>query len=208
MLHNLRQCCGWGMFIPGSGSEIFHPGSRISDPTSYVNTLFSRCLPVRFQEEVLGEGQFHKDNIKEFWRKFHQKSGPDPGSEIRKKFIPDPGGKKAPDSGSGSAKLTEVSHWLPTVVLSHKTTVSRLCQDCWRETSLLEKDSPCFSVYTYSNLHLFYAYGNHSFVLLKLAASCMALTSHEPPNLGPSLPEMTSPYFKFNKHRKLNLVAA
>jgi hypothetical protein len=29
----------------------------------------------------------------------------DPRSGIRKKFIPDPGGKKAPDLGSGSATL-------------------------------------------------------------------------------------------------------
>jgi hypothetical protein len=35
------------------------------------------------------------------------KKGPDPRSGIRKKFIPDPdpGGKKAPDPGSGSATL-------------------------------------------------------------------------------------------------------
>jgi hypothetical protein len=44
-----------------------------------------------------------------FLRKFHQKHTPwiwDPGSEIRKKFIPDPdpdpGGKKAPDPGSAT----------------------------------------------------------------------------------------------------------
>jgi hypothetical protein len=35
-------------------------------------------------------------------RKFHKKGA---GSGIGKKFIPDPGGKKAPDPGSGSATL-------------------------------------------------------------------------------------------------------
>jgi hypothetical protein len=40
-------------------------------------------------------------------RKCHQKRGRirDPRSGIRKKFILDPGGKKAPDPGSGSATL-------------------------------------------------------------------------------------------------------
>jgi hypothetical protein len=40
-------------------------------------------------------------------RKCHQKRGQirDPRSGIRKKLIPDPGGKKAPDPGSGSATL-------------------------------------------------------------------------------------------------------
>jgi hypothetical protein len=41
-------------------------------------------------------------------RKFHQKRARirDPGSGIRKKFIPDPGGKKAPDPGSGFGSAT------------------------------------------------------------------------------------------------------
>jgi hypothetical protein len=48
-------------------------------------------------------------------RKFHQKRGRirDPRSGIRKKFIPDPGGKKAPDPGSGSATLVGTKLNLP-----------------------------------------------------------------------------------------------
>jgi hypothetical protein len=40
-------------------------------------------------------------------RKFHQKRGRirDPGSGKNSSRIPDPGGKKAPDPGSGSATL-------------------------------------------------------------------------------------------------------
>jgi hypothetical protein len=33
-------------------------------------------------------------------KKISSKKGPDPGSAIGKKFIPDPGGNKAPDLGS------------------------------------------------------------------------------------------------------------
>jgi hypothetical protein len=53
-----KQCCGSGMFYLGSHTrirEIFHPGSQIQDPKSYVkrgiakvNPLFSCCL--QFQE--------------------------------------------------------------------------------------------------------------------------------------------------------------
>jgi hypothetical protein len=69
---------------------------------------------------VSGES-FISKTIKEqeFLRKSHQKTYPlDPGSEIRdpekihpgsgsRIKIPDPGGKKAPDPGSGSATLTD-----------------------------------------------------------------------------------------------------
>jgi hypothetical protein len=40
-----------------------------------------------------------------YCKKISSKNGPDPGSGIRKKSIPDPGGKKALDPGSGPATL-------------------------------------------------------------------------------------------------------
>jgi hypothetical protein len=54
---------------------------------------------------IISGASFISKKIKEqgFLRKSHQKTFPwirDPRSGIRKKFIPDPGGKKAPDPGS------------------------------------------------------------------------------------------------------------
>jgi hypothetical protein len=61
---------------------------------------------------IVSGASFISKKIKEqgFLRKSHQNHTPwirDPRSGIRKKFIPDPdpGGKKAPDPGSGSATL-------------------------------------------------------------------------------------------------------
>jgi hypothetical protein len=87
---------------------------RIPGPTSYVkrgvpkvNIPFSCCL--RFLEQILRIAQFRNDNIgtgnkdsEDKVRKFHKKGA---GYGIRKKSIPDPRGKKAPDLGSGSATL-------------------------------------------------------------------------------------------------------
>jgi hypothetical protein len=54
---------------------------------------------------IVSGASFISTKIKEqgFLRKSNQKTYPlDPRSRIRKKFIPDPGGKKAPDPGSGT----------------------------------------------------------------------------------------------------------
>jgi hypothetical protein len=96
-----QQCCGSGMF-PGSdffpsafrdpGSEFFHPGSRI-----------------RIKE-------FKYFNPKK-WFLSSRKYDPGCSSRIRIRIltfypspIPDPGVKKAPDPGSGSATLAVNQH--------------------------------------------------------------------------------------------------
>jgi hypothetical protein len=53
-------------------------------------------------------------------RKCHQKRG-----RIRKKFIPDPGGKKAPDPGSGSATLVRNIELNSTVLFLSKEYLNR-----------------------------------------------------------------------------------
>jgi hypothetical protein len=73
------QCCGSGMFIPDPNPNFFHPGSRI-----------------RIKELFLSSRKY------------------DPGCSSRIRIlifypspIPDPGFKKAPDPGSGSATLVD-----------------------------------------------------------------------------------------------------
>jgi hypothetical protein len=97
------QCCGSGMFYPGSGSDHFlEPdpdpnifSSLIPDPTWKVEckltvpVLFSCFL--WFQEQSLSLSQSQKDSGSE-----------KNSSRIR---MPDPGGKKAPDPGSWTAPL-------------------------------------------------------------------------------------------------------
>jgi hypothetical protein len=72
---------------PGSGSEhFFHPGSRI--PHEKWNASFLFFLLLKLSGAVLVS---QKD--------------PGSGKNSSRIRIPDPGGKKAPDPGSGSAKL-------------------------------------------------------------------------------------------------------
>jgi hypothetical protein len=113
---------------PGSRILIFtHPGSRIQKQQQkrgekkldakpfYVATKFNKIVNY-FSFEVLKKknlGQFSKN-----YRTFYQKNGQkalqnmvlgsgirDPGSGKNPFRIPDPGVKKAPDPGSGSATL-------------------------------------------------------------------------------------------------------
>ncbi len=130
----MNQCCGSGMFIPDPGSwflPIPDPGSRIPDPKSatkergekkFCHTfLFSlKCHKIEhyFSFEVLKKkiwANFQRI-VKLFTQKIVTKLSKiwvrDPGSGIRDPGsgknlfrIPDPGVKKAPDPGSGSATL-------------------------------------------------------------------------------------------------------
>jgi hypothetical protein len=86
---------------PGSRVLIFtHPGFRISDPGSKNSNKRST------KEKNLG--QFSK-NYRTFYQKIVKKLFKiwswDPGSGKNLFRIPDPGVKKAPDPGSGSATL-------------------------------------------------------------------------------------------------------
>jgi hypothetical protein len=96
-------CCGSGIFIPDPGSEFFHPvpGSLL-DPGSK-----------RFPDPESGFASASK-NLSIFTQKIVSKiseklSGmfvPDPDLDFfYPSQIPDPGVKKAPDPGSGSATL-------------------------------------------------------------------------------------------------------
>ncbi len=130
----LKQCCGSGMFIPDPGSwflPIPDPGSRIPDPKTATKERGEK----NFCHTFLCSHKFHKivnyfsfEVLKEkIWANFQRNielitkkivkqllkiwswdpgSGiRGPGSGIRKKPIPDPGVRKAPDPGSGSATL-------------------------------------------------------------------------------------------------------
>ncbi len=125
-----RQCCGSGMFIPDLGSwflPIPDPGSKNSNKRERWKILFCHTFLCShkfhkivnyFSFEVLKKiiwANFQR-NIELFTKKIVKKLlkiwSWDPGSEIRdprfgirKKPIPDPGVKKAPDPGSGSATL-------------------------------------------------------------------------------------------------------
>jgi hypothetical protein len=59
-------------------------------------------------------------------KKISSKKGPDPGSEIGKKFIqdPDPGGKKAPDPGSRIRNTAPHARFLPPKI-DHISTNSK-----------------------------------------------------------------------------------
>jgi hypothetical protein len=88
--HNtgIKQCCGSGMFIPDPDLTFFHPGSRIRtlsipDPGSASKNL--SILYILTQKN----GFYAVENM---IRVVHR------GSRI-----PDPGVKKTPDPGSGSA---------------------------------------------------------------------------------------------------------
>ncbi len=128
---SFNQCCGSGMFIPDPWSwflPIPDPGSKISNKREgwkKINCHTFICCH-----------KFHKiDNyfifamlLKKIWTHFQriieyftQKIVTklskiwvwDPGSEIRKTPIPDPGVKKTPDPGSGSAILLLMTSQLP-----------------------------------------------------------------------------------------------
>jgi hypothetical protein len=128
------QCCGSGMFIPDPGSwflRIPDPGSRIPDPGSRIQKqLKKRGVEKICCRTFLCSHKFHKIvNYfsfavlkKKIWASFQriielvpkklslssQKYGfgiRDPGSGKNLFRIPDPGVKKAPDPGSGSATL-------------------------------------------------------------------------------------------------------
>ncbi len=92
-----KQCCGSGMFIPDPGSwflPIPDPGSRIPDP--------------KIATKERGEKKF---DVISFYiatkivTKLSKVWVWDPGSGKNLSRIPDPGVKKAPDPGSGSATL-------------------------------------------------------------------------------------------------------
>jgi hypothetical protein len=100
-----------GCFFTGSGSENFF----IPDPTgkpfvqkggtvAKLNILFYCCL--WFQEYRYPS--FINTRIPKIMQENFTKKGARSG--IRKNFIPDPGGKKEPDPGSGSATL--VLSWI------------------------------------------------------------------------------------------------
>jgi hypothetical protein len=116
------QCGGSGMFIPDPGSwfnRIPDPGSRISDPgsqipdpktatkersetkfgviTFYVATNFTK--PKIFSFEVLKKKIWA--NFQRIIELFTQKIV----NKLSKIWVWDPGVKKAPDPGSGSATL-------------------------------------------------------------------------------------------------------
>jgi hypothetical protein len=132
LLLQRNQCCGSGMFIP---DPDFYP-SRIPDPktaTKERGEKFFYVIPVLYS-------QFHKNNnyfsfevlkkkiwanflkiIELFTQKIVTKLSKiwvwdpgfgirDPGSGKNLFRIPDPGVKKAPDPGSGSATLEEILH--------------------------------------------------------------------------------------------------
>jgi hypothetical protein len=88
------QCCGSGMF---------YPGSRIPDPTSFLQILFT----------------YPGSRI------------PDPDPTIAPSRIPDPGGKKStgsriPDPGSGSGSATLVSALQERILNEKKCTVGNI----------------------------------------------------------------------------------
>jgi hypothetical protein len=88
------------MFYPGSRIRIrpfSHPGSKhifIPDPGSYMKSgMQSYCFLASFAFRSIVFVIVKKDF----------------GSEIRKKFIPDLGGKKAPDPESATLHLPKLS---------------------------------------------------------------------------------------------------
>jgi hypothetical protein len=89
-----RQCCGSGMFFPDP--TFFHPGSELS-PSRIRIKEFKYFNPKKTKKNGF-------QALENMIRVVH------PGSRIRKltfypSRIPDPGVKKAPDPGSGSATL-------------------------------------------------------------------------------------------------------
>jgi hypothetical protein len=115
--------------IPDPGSRILDPGSWIPDPGSRILDP-KTATKERSEKTFVCSHKFHKILHyfsfevlkKKIWANFQriielftqkvslssQKYGlgiRDPRSGIRKKPIPDPGVKKAPDPGSGSATL-------------------------------------------------------------------------------------------------------
>ncbi len=119
------QCCGSGMFIPDPGSwflPIPDPGSKNSNKRQgwknnfvkpfFVATNFTKLHIILFL--ICWRKKFGPIS-QELLKFLPQKLSPspqkygfgirDPRSGIRKKPIPDPGVKNAPDPGSGSATL-------------------------------------------------------------------------------------------------------
>jgi hypothetical protein len=91
------QCCGSGMFIPDPRSRIRLFPSRIPNPGSESKNLSILTPPPPKKKNDLKA-------LENIIRVVH------PGSRIRMltfypSRIPDPGDKKAPDPGSGSATL-------------------------------------------------------------------------------------------------------
>jgi hypothetical protein len=95
------------MFIPDR--TFFHPGSelspsRIPDPKSSSKNL-SILTPKKAKKWFLSSGLFI----------------PDPDADFLPSWIPDPGVKKAPDPGSGSATLIFKRKIYFMEVIAHKT---------------------------------------------------------------------------------------
>ncbi len=128
------QCGGSGMFIPDPGSwflPIPDPGSRIPDPKTgrkergekknfvkyfFVATNFTKCKIINFwtaQEKIWAKFQRIMElftqkvvtKLSKIWIWDPESGIRDPGSGINLFRIPDPGFKKAPNPGSGSATL-------------------------------------------------------------------------------------------------------
>jgi hypothetical protein len=92
------HCCGSGMFIPDP--TFFHPGSRIRtvsipDPGSSSKNL-SILTPKKAIKWFLSSKKYDPGCSSRI---------PDPAADFLPSRIPDPGVKKAPNPGSGSATL-------------------------------------------------------------------------------------------------------
>jgi hypothetical protein len=108
-----NQCCGSGMFIPDP--NFFHPGSRIRmfsipDPGSRIRIKeFKYFCPKKWFISSWKYDSGYSSRIQI----------PDPDHDFLSN--PDPGVKKLPDPGSGSATLVTIIGYLTeiTQVLSH-----------------------------------------------------------------------------------------
>ncbi len=84
------------MFIPDPGSDFFHPGSELS-PSRILIKEFKYFNPQKSKKRFLSSKKY--DPGCSSWI-------PDPDADFLPSRIPDPGVKKAPNPGSGSATLT------------------------------------------------------------------------------------------------------
>jgi hypothetical protein len=113
------QCCRSEMFIPGPGSEFFHPGSRIQGQKYSGSRIRIRIKEFKyFKTKILFLSS----------RKYYPGCStwiPDPDLDFCPYLIPDPGVKRAPDPGSATlvdtmrscscgslGVLTPVTGWL------------------------------------------------------------------------------------------------
>jgi hypothetical protein len=92
----MKSVLGIRDVYPRSQMRIFHPGSRVKkipDPHQRLQVFLTSKSQIVSKLSEISSGMFI----------------PDPGSGFDFLPVPDPGARKAPDPGSGSATLHEIN---------------------------------------------------------------------------------------------------